>query len=408
MRISEEKQIEYDNLVFCLTIAFESVSELFCGVIGLIFGDVGGLGSFVIYGLYFLLFFRLLPRLLKAINGKDLVFFSFLAVVFLTSSLRNEYDFAITAELLPKLLWKGIPFYFSAKLVHDSPKLNRYLRFFGCVILLNVVRRMVLYRTIGFGNLDYFQYEGYMLLNAMVLLFAPLVMEHRLLDFATAGIVLVMEFLTGARGPLLIAGMLLAAALLFLCRGRKYSKLLYMGLLICAIMISLSSQIVLPAMAKLLGNSGNLRSIERLLNGSFFKDPTRTRIATASWEYISKHLFIGSGVGNDRIFIQREVYGPARNINGCYSHNIFLEIGMQFGFILGLILCGILAFLIVRRYNRCALYQEKLLLISLFFAGFVPLMISESYLRWGMFYALMGFAARSDTFGGISLNEQNS
>lgn len=408
MIISRKTPIEYENLFFCFTIAIGSVSDLLRWVLNSTIGNTARLDTLFLYGLYALLFCKVLPRLLRSLNGIDLVFLSFLAVVFLTSSLRKNYNFTITANLMPTLLVQCLPFYLSAKLVHSSPKLNRYLRCAACILLLDVLRRMVLYYIIGFGNLDYFQHEGYLLLNAMVLLFAPLVMEHRLLDFAIAGIILLMEFLTGARGPLLIAGMLLAAAILLLCRGKKYSKFLYMGLMICAVVIPLSAKLILPAMAKLLGNSGSLRSIERLLDGSFFKDITRTRIAAASWEYICNHLFIGSGVGNDRIFIHREVYGPERNINGCYSHNFFLEIGMQFGLILGLFFCCLLAFLIIRRYNRCALYQEKLLLISLFFAGFLPLMITGSYLRWEMFYALIGFAARSDSFWGTSLNEQNS
>ena len=408
MIISRKTPIEYENLFFCFTIAIGSVSDLLRWVLNSTIGNTARLDTLFLYGLYALLFCKVLPRLLRSLNGIDLVFLSFLAVVFLTSSLRKNYNFTITANLMPKLLAQCLPFYFSAKLVHSSPKLNRYLRCAACILLLDVLRKMYLYRAIGIADGQHFLSEGYILLNALCLMLAPLVMEHKLIDCFLAGVILFAEVSTGARGPLLVAGLLFAAAILLLCRGKKYSKFLYMGLMICAVAIPLSAKFILPALARIMGSSGSLRSIESLLNGDFLKDDARITIASTSLDYIRDHLLIGSGVGNDRIFIHREVYWPAVNINGCYSHNFFLEIGMQFGLILGLFFCCLLAFLIIRRYNRSAFFQEKLLLIGFVFAGFLPLMISGSYLRWEMFYALIGFAARSDSFWGTSLNEQNS
>lgn len=405
MRIGEKNQIEYDNLLFCFTIVFETVSELFQEAIGSLVGKTGGFAGLFMNILYFLLFLRVVPRLLRTINWKDLIFFLFLALVFLTASLRTEYSTSIAAELILRLFRKGIFFYFGAKLVHGSPKLNRYCRFFACVLLLDVARKMYYYSIDGISGDLHFQYEGYLLLDAMFLMVSPLVMEHKLFDFFLSGLILLLNFSTGARGPLLVAGLLFAAAILLLCRGKRYSNLLYTGLVICAFAIPLSAKFILPALARIMGSSGSLRSIESLLNGGFLKDDGRSNIASTSLDHIRDHLLIGSGVGNDRIFIQREVYWPAVSIYGCYSHNFFLEVGMQFGLILGLILCCLLAFLIIRRYNRCALLQEKLLLIGLVFAGFLPLMVSGSYLRWDLFYALVGFAIRSDTFGGSSRNE---
>lgn len=405
MRIGEKNQIEYDNLLFCFTIVFETVSELFQEAIGSLVGKTGGFAGLFMNILYFLLFLRVVPRLLRTINWKDLIFFLFLALAFLTASLRTEYSTSIAAELILRLFRKGIFFYFCAKLVHGSPKLNRYCRFFACVLLLDVARKMYSYSIDGISGDLHFQYEGYLMLDAMFLMVSPLVMEHKLFDFFLSGLILLLNFSTGARGPLLVAGLLFAAAILLLCRGKRYSNLLYTGLVICAFAIPLSAKFILPALARIMGSSGSLRSIESLLNGGFLKDDGRSNIASTSLDYIRNHLLIGSGVGNDRIFIQREVYWPAVSMNGCYSHNFFLEVGMQFGLILGLILCCLLAFLIIRRYNRCALLQEKLLLIGLVFAGFLPLMVSGSYLRWDLFYALVGFAIRSDTFGGSSRNE---
>lgn len=405
MRIGEKNQIEYDNLLFCFTIVFETVSELFQEAIGSLVGNTGGFAGLFMNILYFLLFLRVVPRLLRTINWKDLIFFLFLALVFLTASLRTEYSTSIAAELILRLFRKGIFFYFGAKLVHGSPKLNRYCRFFACVLLLDVARKMYYYSIDGISGDLHFQYEGYLMLDAMFLMVSPLVMEHKLFDFFLSGLILLLSFSTGARGPLLVTGLLFAAAILLLCRGKRYSNLLYTGLVICAFAIPLSAKLILPALAGIMGSSGSLRSIERLLNGDFLKDDGRITIASTSLDYILDHLLIGSGVGNDRIYIQKVVFWPGVDISGNYAHNFFLEIGMQFGLILGLILCCLLAFLIIRRYNRCALLQEKLLLIGLVFAGFLPLMVSGSYLRWDLFYALVGFAIRSDTSGGSSRNE---
>lgn len=406
MKTAKRAPIEYDNLLFCLSIVFNSVISLVNQTIRRFVGNTGKLDTLLMYGLLLLLIFKILPRFRKMFNAKDLIFFFLLAMAFLAAAVRSVHDSSVSKTVIASIFTSCLPVYIGAKLVHDSPQLNLYLRISACVVLVNVLANTYIFHS-GALSGSYSQYDGYVLLTGMTLLLVPLVSEHTVFDIAVAGIMLLATLLTGARGPFLIGAILFVLGMFLMNRGKKLILLLYAILIAAAVIVYRNMQKILLLIASVFGNSGSLRTINSLLNHELTNSGSRIRLMENAWAYIENHMLIGCGVVNDRVILYHAMPELGEAI-GSYPHNFFFEIGMQFGLVFGILLCCLLAWTVIKRYMRCTSLRGKLLVIAMFFAGFAPLMLSGSYLDWAMFYAFLGFVTRSDDFGGMILNEQNS
>jgi len=364
-------------------------------------GSTKSLDALMLYGILALVVIKALPRIVRSINKWDLTLFFCLSLVFLISGLSTINDASATNQVVSDILRKCVMTYFGAKLVHYSTDLNKYLRISAYIVGISVWANTFVFAN---GAESYSQYDGYTLLNGLMLLFIPLISERKLYDFIAAGAMLVMTLLTGARGPMLIGAVLIASGFLLTGQKRKYNFIRYGVPLALVGIVTKYMREILLFISLHVGNSGSMRTINALLNNEFMESEGRVYIMSHAWEYIQDHFLIGCGVVNDRVIICRAIYGT-KSPAAYYPHNFFLEVGMQFGLILGLVLvCGLM-FMLIRRFLKCRGIHEKLLLVALFFAGFAPLMVSGSYLSWSMFYALIGFCTRSAQFGGVSQSE---
>jgi len=127
------------------------------------------------------------------------------------------------------------------------------------------------------------------------------------------------------------------------------------------------------------------------MEGTFFQDIERNLITEHSITLIKKHLLIGVGIGKDRILIadkmQRDVLTQAA---GLYPHNILLEVLLHFGIFIGgwilIYLLKIIYTTIFKNINRDAT-DVVCIFVSI---GFVPLLVSGSYVESPLFYILVG------------------
>lgn len=400
MQINKRGPIDYANLFFCVTIVYASLIYLYNQTVVAYIGNPFNLASLLKYGLYFLLFFKVAPYLHGKISAKDLVVCFILVMAFLATQLNTYYYAPHVQTVFLDMLYKGLPCYLCAKLVHNSPRLNRYLRISACILLLEVTAKMFILQPGSMAE-QYSQYDGFLMLTAMTLQFVPLVSEHRWYDFVLAGVLLLITLLTGARGPFLIGVVLLAFSIYLLSRRSKHALVLYGVIAVFALVILLNLQKIFTLISTWFGASGSVRTINGLLEKGIVQmilSNSRIQLFLRAWEFIQNHLFIGCGVVNERMILYNLVPGLPGDAIGDYPHNLFLEFGMQFGLVLGSILSILLVWLIFRKYRQCKTEQGKLLLISLLFSGMVPLMISGSYLQWRMFFVLLGFITRSDAF----------
>ncbi len=107
------------------------------------------------------------------------------------------------------------------------------------------------------------------------------------------------------------------------------------------------------------------------------------------YEEIIKQIFlhpiIGIGIAGDRVY------------TGGYVHNIFLEIVSGFGVIIGTIIIIILCYIIFKTLLSKDKYKANLALIWLCI-GFVPLIVSGSYLIEFQFWIFIGIALNRNRY----------
>lgn len=386
-------RIEYDNLFFCFAVVFSSVVSLFVQTVRIFISNTFSLDTLFIYVIFAIVFFKALPTFKHKVTIKELVLLFFITAAFLFSAFRADADLNMTGAVVILILTQCIPVYLGVKVIRASSKLNTYLRISTLIITLRVLANVYVFNA-GELSENYSQYDGYLLLTAMALLFVPLVSEHKMRDFVMAAVILLVSLLTGARGPFLFCVVLLVVGLFIAESRKKRAAIYYTIIMFIAIIIAINMKEILLYISTHVGDSSSARTIDRLLNNEFFQDGARMQIYKTAIGYIKEHWFWGCGILNDRLIISRALPQMGDAI-GCYPHNFFLEVGMQFGVIGGTLFSLILIIAIIKCYIRCPSSHEKLFLIALVGAGFLPLMVSASYLSYAMFYALIGFCNRT-------------
>ena len=137
----------------------------------------------------------------------------------------------------------------------------------------------------------------------------------------------------------------------------------------------------------------NTRILDKLTEGELLSSSGRNNYYDFVIDYIKSHPLIGSGMINDRAIIANALSVPAEDAYGAYPHNFFLELLMQFGIVIGSVI--IIAFLGLLIYTLFGKFKSsyKEYLIMFLFIGFVPLMVSGSYITFQGFYVLLGLMA---------------
>ncbi len=99
-------------------------------------------------------------------------------------------------------------------------------------------------------------------------------------------------------------------------------------------------------------------------------------------DQIKAHPLMGIGLAGDRLYT-----------GGTYSHNIFLEIISGFGIIVGIIILLFLGCITIRSLFLKNKTRANLMLMW-FCIGFVPLIVSGSYLTYFQFWIFLGLITR--------------
>lgn len=138
-----------------------------------------------------------------------------------------------------------------------------------------------------------------------------------------------------------------------------------------------------------------------LMRSGFFEE-SRTISLIASEELIS----YDSGRGEITPIVKRKIaenpilgygVGADRGIIGGYVHNIFLEIFLHYGIVVGIILFTIFFYWCFKLYfNKNFLQYNggRLFFIMMFLFGFVPMLVSGSYLIDISFAVMIGYLLR--------------
>ena len=127
--------------------------------------------------------------------------------------------------------------------------------------------------------------------------------------------------------------------------------------------------LLIPSFLAILGRFDIGSRTLRLLNsGDITYDAGREEIYSTCTRALADNPLFGVGLFGDRVLL-----------DGAYCHNFFLEIGLDFGLILGGMVLLFLIWCFIRSFRRSK-GEDKDLLLIITFGCFLPFMVSGSYL----------------------------
>lgn len=189
------------------------------------------------------------------------------------------------------------------------------------------------------------------------------------IDIVVSLIMFIAVLAIGARGTAIIT---LAYILMdSLLNHKKSTIFIWLGI---ALFI-----ILLPFMSGLFESIGiNSRTLSMFFEGNIAYESGRDEIRQLLIERLMEHPFSGLGLYGDRVVA-----------NGFYSHNIILEICVDFGLFFGFFIMLLLLLYLVRLFRQSD-NEKRVMLFRYFSALVVPFMASGSYLVNSNFAIFIG------------------
>ena len=235
---------------------------------------------------------------------------------------------------------------------------------------------LALFPVIKYISSNSYEYDmtlGYYLLYSLILSFISIgknlvYLLIFIIDFAFIIII-------GSRGPMLCFSIFFLLYLLFYNNSNPKTRFFKAVLLILLISFVLFSDHLLAVFNKYGIYSRNLNKI---ISGSLLSDSGRSEIYDLTISRIEDNALFGIGVGGELSYMKS------------YPHNIFLELLLHYGLFAGGLICLIILVataksLYISRFN-CSF--EVVLLCS----GFIPLLLSGTYLQSPLCWVFMAVA----------------
>ena len=223
-----------------------------------------------------------------------------------------------------------------------------------------------------FRNLEvgYDMSFGYaMLLPAMILF-----MQGELRDMVFSFLLAICIILCGSRGPAVVLGLFYIIDLFYLSGKHKGKVILFF--IVAALLFT-----ILPRFVDL----GSSRTFTLFHEGELISHDSgrEENLYTIVVPYILESPLFGWGIGSDRYLL-----------DGAYCHNVFYEITLHYGLIIGSILFIIFGVWVIKLFFSKQLKKDKserMLLILMLLFGIVPLTVSSSYLINNNFPIMLGY-----------------
>jgi hypothetical protein len=231
------------------------------------------------------------------------------------------------------------------------------------VVLLSTVTFFLLVKQ---GTQPQYMVFSYNMLVHTIYLFIDFIEHKKLSDGIISILGMIMIFIGGARGPIII--FIYTIIIYFLLRKEGlYKKVIGVFLLIVTAIIIYSNfeNIIRWLIYIADANSIDSRTLKMIIDNNFFDSSGRDKIYELLINSIS---LLGTGLYGDRA------------ISGFYAHNIIIELLVQFGYTIGpliiLMLVIVIANGIVSKNN--SIRNLSIIFIS---SGFFKLFLSGSYLN---------------------------
>jgi hypothetical protein len=221
-------------------------------------------------------------------------------------------------------------------------------------------------------------YSYYLLLPSLVF-----VSQRRIIFDIAFIMICLMMLLLGSRGALLAAMIYVISLWIIDSKKKSFIYIIILGF----VMFSNNAINLFQGIADNIGISS--RTLIMLREGNIAESSSRLEIYSNAWHSLINGPVFGHGLYGDRVIL-----------NGAYCHNIFLEILIDFGFIIGGGLLLILFYIMLRVLQKSEVESKKLILMFICF-GFLQFLVSGSYLKspeFGIFLGLLYSQSKIDLF----------
>lgn len=225
-----------------------------------------------------------------------------------------------------------------------------------------------------FKNLDetYSMSFGYGMLLPAMFLFS----QQGYIDKSLSFLLFFLILIDGSRGPVVVAAIFYAYYTLFLSSGKTKKRII-----LTVAITAVAAVMVLPK----LESFQNSRTMFLLREGELISHDSgrEENVYSVVLPKIMESPIVGWGLGGDRYFL-----------DGSYSHNIFIEVFIHYGIFVGTALFLWLLFYCIRMFFSSRTKHipgEREMFVMMFLYGFVPMLVSGSYLTNFSFAIFIGY-----------------
>lgn len=332
-----------------------------------------------------ILFLISLPELFRRESKTIILSTLFFCILWWLSGLFNPQNVPFLKEQSRQFFLYVLPyFWIGSYLVRRGLFLNGFLQIARWKFFLSISAQLIIIlqptRDI-FGG-DYMNAANALVVGLISVSYLAF-RDRKWYDITSAVVGTVVLFMNGSRGIFL--SLVLFWVLIYIYSSTRNTKSLLVSTAILLLIIGVSGPLldVFSSLSERAGISTHLTDALGSNEGLFF-DENRAYLYANFWQAILEKPIWGYGIMGDRAISESFASKPI------YPHNLFLELFVDFGMIIGVI---VMLLFLVRVFKGLVNknIDYKFGIIVLLCCCFVKLMVSSSLWQDQMFFMLLGF-----------------
>jgi hypothetical protein len=387
---------KYSTLLICMILGGASIKKGLLAFIRTFVNTPLKLDVVLFYVIFLIIVLKSLS-FLKAIFKKDVMFLLLLLYFYFAVSFLKPSAPEFLGEVLGDFTL-SIICYVLARSISNLELLYDRMRYLSFPIAISVILQLIFFKSNSYlegSQLEgtYDQYLGYLTLTSATLSLSFLMKRVSIINLITFLISFTLIVIIGARGPLV--------SLIIFYFFKLFHNNIYKPKGIMIILISFSVIFIgyfyyinefigfADFFIKKYGFSSRL--VDFANSDTFLEDENRNRLLEYSIELIKLNPIFGLGIAQERIPLNSLFKQNPVDAIGNYPHNIFIELFLHFGVIMGSILILLVFRLLFLSLTKNDNFYSKEVIMIFLGIGFFPLFFSGSYLGAPLFFLLLGF-----------------